>query len=419
MKENVKQFSIDDIQEVATDESVEFAIARIAALSTRPNSHKVNITEEILRRDGISVRGKWIIAEYDKWKGDVTTHTHNTNIVGIVPQDAKIDFVTTDDGYVVMYVDAIISKLYATDFYRMFRDGVNRRAVSVEMATSNDYELPDGSTDIDGLNIYSICVLGQKINGSCPDANMKITKFSEKEANEFYNKAFALNKIKDMANDLIQFADNQLKLKELENTSKGEYMEENKDFSEQPKEEDIVMEEEKQEESKTNDTKEMEEDSKDSEENIEKKELGCGEKKMEEQPKEKTFAEQCIECADEDNKEFISKLFSCEVKDIVSKIVELKKFNEQTIKEKTEKRFSEIMVEPKLCLGEKAYNVLFEEGKTLTFEELDNFETKVKAFCEDAPKKQEKNEDELLKFASSDTNDKQEYSDVWSRIANS
>lgn len=94
---------------------------------------------------------------------------------------------------------------------------------------------------------------------------------------------------------------------------------------------------------------------------------------------------------------------------------------DERVKADTEKRFSEIMVEPKLCLGEKAYNVLFEEGSKLTLSELDSFEAKVKAFCEDIPKKQQEKEetDEMLKFSCGDTsNNTQEQLDVWSRIAN-
>ena len=106
-------FSIDDIQEVATEDSVEFAIARIAVLSTKQNSHKVNITKEILERDGKSVLGKWVIADFDGT--DVTTHTNNTHIIGIVPTDSNIEFVDNADGTTTMFVDAIISKLYATE----------------------------------------------------------------------------------------------------------------------------------------------------------------------------------------------------------------------------------------------------------------------------------------------------------------
>lgn len=182
-----KYFSIDDIQEVATEDSVEFAISKIAVLSTKPNSHKINITKEILKRDGYSVLGKWVIAEYNGT--DVTTHTPNTHIIGYVPKDSNIEFVDNADGTTTMFVEAIISKLYATDVYKLFREH-NFRNVSVEMATSNDTEREDGTIDIDGLKIYSICVLGLTVNGSCPDANMVITRFCEEnsaELDEYYH----------------------------------------------------------------------------------------------------------------------------------------------------------------------------------------------------------------------------------------
>ena len=196
-------FSIDDIQEVTTENSVEFAIARIAVLSTKENSHRVNITREILERDGKSVLGKWVIADFDGT--DVTTHTQNTHIIGIVPTDANIDFVENSDGSVTMFVDAIISKLYATEIYNLFRQH-NFRNVSVEMATANDVEREDGSIDIDGLNIYSICVLGISVGGSCPDANMSITKFSEKNAEEYYQntKSYSLKQLAEQRNEKLK-----------------------------------------------------------------------------------------------------------------------------------------------------------------------------------------------------------------------
>ena len=197
-----KYFSIDDIQYVSTDDSVEFAVAKIAVLSTKQNSHKVNITKDILKRDGKSVLGKWVIADYNGT--DVTTHTNNTHIIGIVPSDSTIEFVDNDDGSTTMYVDAIISKLYATDVYNLFRQH-NFRNVSVEMATANDTQAEDGSIDIDGLNIFAICVLGLDVNGSCPDANMSITRFSE-NANEYYHntKEFSLKQLAEQRNEKLK-----------------------------------------------------------------------------------------------------------------------------------------------------------------------------------------------------------------------
>ena len=201
--DNKIYFSVDDIQEVATEDSVEFAIARIAVLSTKQNSHKVNITKEILERDGKSVLGKWVIADFDGT--DVTAHTHNTHIIGIVPSDSNIEFVDNPDGTTTMFVDAIISKLYATEIYNLFKTH-NFRNVSVEMATTNDQEQEDGSIDIDGLNIYSICVLGISVGGSCPDANMSIIRFSEKNAEEYYQntKTFSLKQLAEQRNEKLK-----------------------------------------------------------------------------------------------------------------------------------------------------------------------------------------------------------------------
>lgn len=201
--DNKIYFSIDDIQEVTTEDSVEFAIAHIAVLSTKENSHKINITKEILERDGKSVLGKWVIADFDGT--DVTTHTPNTHIIGIVPTDSNIEFVDNPDGTTTMFVDAIISKLYATEIYNLFREH-NFRNVSVEMATANDQEREDGYTDIDGLNIYSICVLGISVGGSCPDANMSITRFSKENAEEYYQntKNFSLKQLAEQRNEKLK-----------------------------------------------------------------------------------------------------------------------------------------------------------------------------------------------------------------------
>lgn len=203
--ENKYTFSVNDIQDVATDDSDEFAIAKIAVLSTKKNTHKINITKEMLKRDGYSVLGKWVIADYNGT--DVTTHTNNTHIIGIVPKDeSAISFVDNDDGTITMWVDAIISKLYATEVYKLFKQH-NFRNVSVEMATKNDTEIEDGSIDIDGFNIYSICVLGISVAGSCPDANMSIIRFSEENAEKYYNiKHFSLKQLAEKRNEELKVA---------------------------------------------------------------------------------------------------------------------------------------------------------------------------------------------------------------------
>ena len=180
---NVLQFSINNIHEVTTENSAEFCYARICVLSTRPNSHQVLITDEILRRDGLSVRGKWIVCDYNGF--DATTHTDKEKIVGIVPHNAEVEFIE-EDGYTSMSVDAIISKIYAKEIYDMFKAD-NFRNVSVEMMTNDEEALENGDIPIKGLEIVGITILGKYINGSCPNANMSIIKFSADEAEQYYN----------------------------------------------------------------------------------------------------------------------------------------------------------------------------------------------------------------------------------------
>ena len=551
--DNKIYFSIDDIQEVATEDSVEFAIARIAVLSTKQNSHKVNITREILERDGKSVLGKWVIADFDGT--DVTTHTQNTHIIGIVPTDANIEFVENTDGSTTMFVDAIISKLYATEIYNLFRQH-NFRNVSVEMATANDRELEDGTIEIDGLNIYSICVLGISVGGSCPDANMSITKFSEKNAEEYYQntKNFSLKQLAEQRNEKLKVTshpidkskeavdmgswdgnkakDDLLKEKNFKTLAKsvcllledgwedkekgalkypvmnlkngkwvynaqglssaraygeqhdpsvadkaisiqkklGLYKDddsnkeenmENKElnFSDSEKDKDIIMEKEDSSEEKDMACggKEMSENSEDEKLKEEKKEednIKDEEKKMAEESEDEKLKEEEKEekdIADEEKKfsldayvdeaamltmlenetdemkelaDKVSKEFSAN--EIISKFIEMAKENaelkaekEKNDAEKRDKKFSVIMASVKEDLDEESYSKLAEEGKELSFEQLNAFENKVKAFAYEATKKKVDNEEdnvEILRFGNS--NNENEYEqDVFARIS--
>lgn len=567
MNNDILKFSINDIHEVSTENSDEFCYARICVLSTKPNSHQVLITDEILRRDGLSVRGKWIVCDFDGI--DATTHTNREKIVGIVPHDAKVDFIE-EDGYTSMYVDAIISKIYAKEIYDMFKID-NFRNVSVEMMTKDEDTLPNGDIPIKGLKIVGITILGRTINGSCPNANMSIVKFSIDEAEDYYkSKQFAeeqsqsheVDKSKESVDmgdwdgdkakdDLIKeknfktvaksvcllledgwedkrkgslkypvmnlkngkwvynakglasaraygeqhnqsIADKaisiQKKLGLYEDDKEGnmsieknfsvdigniysniydileekypdedygsiyriegiyedngqkfvivytkadgtlyklnidmdnehivlseemtevervyiekdevkKFADENVDSKfklfEEPQE-DIIMSDDKKDdmtkmEEKDDDTKDVEETTKEMETT---------------QDTKKSMSEQAKEFADEEDKEFISKLFSCELKDMVEQIVALKKFQDKRVKQDTELKLKSIMASVKEDIETKQFSELQKEGESLTFEELDGFENKVKAFAYEESKRKGKNDknEGLLTFADS------------------
>ena len=172
------KMSLEDFSNYVEDENPELAIARCCFLSTRPNSHKLNITEEMLRRDAKTILGKWIIGNLNWSETDVEGHETTPQIFGYIPENQDIEFVEKD-GYLLAYIKAVISKIYANKVYDIFtRD--NFRNTSVEMMTRED---EDGN--LVGFNICGLTILAKTINGSCPDANMQIVRFSEEDAEKY------------------------------------------------------------------------------------------------------------------------------------------------------------------------------------------------------------------------------------------
>lgn len=182
MQKEIK-FAVEEIKRIEFsdyDES-EYAIARLGFISTKPNSHGIGISEDVLRASAPSALGKWIVA--DVRFGDATTHTDDEYIVGIVPQDQEIDFVKDDDGYLRAYADGIISKRYAAEFCDIFSEADNERAVSIEAR----FEMND-EDNASAFDIKGITALGKTVRPSCPDSDITFVRFSEKEAADCYGK---------------------------------------------------------------------------------------------------------------------------------------------------------------------------------------------------------------------------------------
>ena len=184
--EQIVEFAVDEIQKINFEDydSEEFAIARMGFLSTRPNSHGLVISEEVLREYAPSVLGKWVVAKMQN--GDATTHRPDEVIMGNIPRDQEVEFVYDEAGYLRAYVDAVISKIYAKQYCKMFEED-NERSVSVEMkiATTGG----EGMNDIvEELNIVGVTTLGKNVNPSCPESDITFVRFSEDEAKVYFDK---------------------------------------------------------------------------------------------------------------------------------------------------------------------------------------------------------------------------------------
>ena len=177
------RFSINEVKRINSSEyeNSEFAIGKMGFLSTRPNSHQLNISETVLKESAPSVLGKWIVADMTGVV-DAGTHTEQEYIVGMVPRDQEVDFVYDEDGYLKSYVDVIISKVYAKNYCAMFESDYLRN-VSVEM---NVHTSEEDEHEVLDFNIVGVTTLGKHINPSCPGSDIVFTRFSETEANAFF-----------------------------------------------------------------------------------------------------------------------------------------------------------------------------------------------------------------------------------------
>lgn len=185
--EKIKQFSVDDIYLFTDDEDVDFALGEVYLLAEGNNSHKNPISLDILKRDAHTMLGKFLIAKYSDFQKDVTTHTQDQQIVGYFPKDGKIQF-KEKDGKTFAVFDVLISKLYATPVYQLFKEH-NFRNVSAEFSCIEQEE-PDenGDNPIEKIMFHGCTILGLNYKPSCEGAEMNIKRFSAESADDYYSK---------------------------------------------------------------------------------------------------------------------------------------------------------------------------------------------------------------------------------------
>lgn len=209
--EKLIDFAVEDIEQIQFDDydEKEFAIAKVGFMSNRPNSHKLEISEEVLRENASTVLGKWMVVKMDFMGLDAEGHDPQEHIVGFFPKDQEIEFVEDEDGYTRAYATAVISKIYAKDYCKMF-DGDNERAVSIEMKcdTENGKDMDD---KVLSFTIVGVTTLGKAVRPSIPESDVSFVRFSQEKATAYFSelnehnltplKKFAKERIASMAKE--------------------------------------------------------------------------------------------------------------------------------------------------------------------------------------------------------------------------
>lgn len=184
MEKKNQHFSVESFKKLdasSYDES-EYCVGKMKFLSTRPNAHGIVFSEDVLMRDASTILGTWVVADFNGV--DMTTHTPDEYIIGIVPKEQEVEFVRDEDGFLDAYVDVVLSKRYSRKECNVFLSD-NHRNVSIEFNYSHE---DDDEDTVVSFTIRGTTILGLGVRPSVPGADITITRFSEEDANTFFSK---------------------------------------------------------------------------------------------------------------------------------------------------------------------------------------------------------------------------------------
>lgn len=200
MQKDVKLENDGELKEFQEYSKDKLAIAKVCVLSTAPNSHELNISEEVLRRDIGSIRGNFLVAHMVN--GDARSHDAEEVPVGYFIPDKDIEFEEVEENgqkIVKAWAFAVLSKQYAKDAYNMFVND-NHRATSIEMTV----EVGDDEHEVLSFDAYGSTILGLSIRPSCKDAEISLIRFAEQAQEFFEQQSDSLSQLKNFVEERKQ-----------------------------------------------------------------------------------------------------------------------------------------------------------------------------------------------------------------------
>lgn len=356
---SIKRVDLEDYPES------DYMVGRVLFLGTRGNSHGLNISNDVFKKSANSVLGAWVTSDMSAVL-DSGTHTDEQKIVGIVPREQDVEFSETEDGYIDGYADVVISKRYAKDFVRIFEDGTEDRAVSVEMTVDTG---DSDNGDVAAFDIKTITVLGKTIKPSYKSADLHIVRFSEEDAEKFYNQLHVNNELDGKEKD-DELEDKIEKLSEDEETVEVEEKEE--ELSEPESHEDEPID----------------------------------------------YEAKCAELmADIESRDNIIMEKDGEISKLSAENAELKQFKEAVELERKTASVNALLAEVKGCFDEEKLAEFQSSGMACA--DIDAWSNSVKAFAYEASKskKTKENGDGMMSFAAPiETISKKKTGSIWERI---
>ena len=385
------KMSLEDFPKFVNDEDPELAIAKALFLSTRPNSHKFNLSEEVLQKYAPTILGKFLVGNLNVFESDVMSHERKPDIFGYIPTTQQVEFVRADDGYLDAYVNIVVSKIYATEVYSLFLDD-NFRNVSVEMRVMYSDE---ETKDVAEFNIAGLTVLGKTVNPSVPRAHMEMVRFSADEAEKYYSEHVSCSE-RNFETEVLGKLNLVLNKLNLTNeTVNNEEAEENMAKLEE-QEKDVVMEQPTEEAPKEEETKEtkLAEDAGKEEEKEEVKEEKASDdsesdkKDDEDKQEDEKASEDSDDKEEDDDDEEDDKLAEKEAQcaeleakcaKLEAKLSELEKFKADTEEKEKMSIVNQTLAQVKESMDAEVYAKFEEKAKDYTLETVNSWRNEVLA----------------------------------------
>lgn len=170
------------------------------------NLNMCNISHECIEKSLDSCRNKPIIFRLNKSRTDVTEHANNkkqlqeTQIGGIIPQDAIFEFVKRDNGKTYLNCQAILYKSYCPELIQILKNNDGSLEVSTELKCYGTQDEESGIFYIAEFVLQGVCILSPTVQAGIEGSNIQVLKFSQYEMENMNTRYLQFSKKENVNN---------------------------------------------------------------------------------------------------------------------------------------------------------------------------------------------------------------------------
>lgn len=179
------------------------ALMLVKVCTSGDNLHDFPFTDEALKEAAErSLRGKPIVAKFNKWQGDFGTHDPLEVAIGYFVENQQFKYVKNVDNTTSLFAYAVLWKMYASDEYNAFiskKENGEEAVKGVSMEIKINLWGEQGSwngdynkKEIKKFSFKGVTIVGDRYNPASPGANTEMVSFVKAKKKEI-EKYFTVN----------------------------------------------------------------------------------------------------------------------------------------------------------------------------------------------------------------------------------